>query len=173
MTTEAMVIEQKPFDATRDAALIKAGTHFYCQGHLCARPIEEQSADPRYCRSCCDFLLQEAELAGGHYRKAAWMPKIDGAGGQPLAPIPLDGGGNMSTVMTPKNEVDIIAPRERTQKRRGPKQKALPVKVIMRWAEKEEMGSKAIATRLGKERDIKVSYKTIQRILNGQRPLEL
>ena len=173
MTTEAMVIEQKPFDTTRDAALIKAGTHFYCLSHLSARPIEEQSSDPRYCRSCCDFLLQEAELAGGHYRKAAWIPRIDGAGGQPLAPIPLDGGRNMSTLATVKSEVDIIAPRGRSLKKRGPKPRVLPGRVIMRWAEKEGMGSKAIATRLGKERGVKVSYKTVQRILAGQRPLGL
>ena len=164
---------QSPFDTTRDAVLIKAGSHFYCLGHLSARPIEEQSPDPRYCRSCRDFLLQEAELMGGHSRKASWIPRIDGAGGKALSPIPLDGGRNMSTLKTPKNEVDIIAPRGKKPKKRGPKPKVLPVRVIMRWAEKEEMGSKAIATRLGKERGIKVSYKTVQRILAGQRQLGL
>lgn len=165
--------KEKVFDPTRDKALIKAGTHFYCQGHLGARPLEERSPDPRYCQGCCDFLIQEAETMGGHSGKASWIPKIDGTAVRGLSPIPSDGGGNMSTLATEKSRVDIIVPRGRVLKKRGPKPKVLPVKMIMRWAAKEEMGSKAIATKLGKERGIKVSYKTVQRILNSQRLLGL
>lgn len=167
------MVEEKGFDCARDTALIKAGTHFYCHGHLGARPLEERSRDSRYCQGCCDFLLQEAEMAGGHYRKASWIPRVSGTVVKSPAPILPDGGGVMSTLTTPKSEVDIIAPRERVLKKRGPKYKVLPVKVIMRWAEQDGLRSKAIATRLGKERGIKVSYKTVQRILLGQRPLGL
>ena len=168
-----VMVEERVFDAARDKELIKAGSHFYCLGHLCARPLEERSTDPLYCRSCCDFMLQEVELEGGHHRKAGWMPKIDGAGVKASAPIPLDGGGIMSTLKPPKNEVDIIAPREKLKKRRGPKHKNLPVETIKRWAKAKGMGSKAIAARLSKEHGIEVSYKTVQRILTGQRPLGL
>ena len=41
-----IMVEEKVFDSARDAALIKAGTHFYCYGHLSARPIEEQILRP-------------------------------------------------------------------------------------------------------------------------------
>lgn len=183
------------FDIKRDNELIAAGTHFWCEGCLMARPLDEQSSDPRYCRGCCDFLIQEANLTSS---RADWVPKVKRERGSKKSTIgkvqdapqvdrtpPVKGDiipnhtstppakrqRIMSTLETPKGEVDVIAPRGRALKKRGPKHKVLPVRVIMRWAEKEEMGSKAIATRLGKERGIKVSYKTVQRILLGQRPL--
>ncbi|MFC1906958.1 hypothetical protein ACFLW8_02620 [Chloroflexota bacterium] len=47
------------------------------------------------------------------------------------------------------------------------KKRALPEDLIKQWASEGE-GSKAIVTRL-KSQGIAVSYKTIQRLLNGQR----
>jgi hypothetical protein len=79
----------------------------------------------------------------------------------------------MSTPKTQKTVVDKTAPSVMVKKRRGPKQKSLPVDEIKRWADKEKLGSKRIAAKLGKEYHIEVSYKTIQRILNGQRVMEL
>ena len=41
------------FDIGRDNALIMKKTHFFCQGHLGAIPIEEQSPDDdSYCAEC-------------------------------------------------------------------------------------------------------------------------
>ncbi|MFC2042478.1 hypothetical protein ACFLTV_03205 [Chloroflexota bacterium] len=78
----------------------------------------------------------------------------------------------MSTVKSEKSEVDIINPPEpkRTPGKRGPKHKELPQELIEKWASKG-MGSKAIASRLNRELDIKISYKTIQRALSSIRDL--
>ena len=40
------------FNIKQDGMLILKGSYFYCEGHLAARPVEEQSKDSRYCREC-------------------------------------------------------------------------------------------------------------------------
>ena len=88
------------------------------------------------------------------------------------APPKQRGVLSIPITLLPPVLADIIAPGEAVKKRRGPKQKVLPVEMIKRWAVQDEMGSKTIAARLGKERGIEVSYKTIQRILAGKRSIE-
>jgi hypothetical protein len=176
-------LDKQEFSAARDRALIEAGTHFYCQGHLGARPIEEQSEDPRYCRSCCVFLSQEAEQS---HSRAAWVPRVKGKRVRaanavhdtpPAAPqpdrTPLVKGDTIPAqcpVPSPESQPIMSTPKPSLVRRRGPKQKNLPVGEIKRW-EKEGLGSKRIAARL-KGQGVEVSYKTIQRILNGQRKVE-
>jgi hypothetical protein len=175
-------LDKQEFSAARDRALIKAGTHFYCQGHLGARPIEEQSEDPRYCRSCCVFLSQEAEQS---HSKAAWVPKVSGKKirAKPSAdavqdtphadrtpPVKGDTIPAQRPVPSPKSQPIMSTPKPSLVIRRGPKQKNLPVGEIKRWA-KKGLGSKRISAKL-KEQGVEVSYKTIQRILNGQRKVE-
>lgn len=65
--------------------------------------------------------------------------------------------------------VDIIKPLDDTKARakRVPKHRELPEDLIMRLSSKG-MGSKAISTKL-EEHGVVVSYKTIQRILLGER----
>lgn len=77
---------------------------------------------------------------------------------------------NMSTLNGRNSKVDIIQPlvAKVTRGKRGPKHKALPHELIKQWAG-EGMGSKAIATKLRTEQGITVSYKTIQRVLSGER----
>jgi len=53
--------------------LIAAGSHFWCDACVVARPQVEQSPDPRYCRGCYEILKTEAEMQST--KKAAWMPK--------------------------------------------------------------------------------------------------
>jgi len=131
----------------------------------------EQSPDPRYCQGCCDFLLKEAEMLPAT-RRPAWMPK-------PQKPekahkkqyqVSQVGGGIMSTLADKKSEVDIIHPSvmSRASGKRGPKRRRLPEDLIRQLAG-EGMGSKAIAGWLKAERGVTVSYKTIQRILSGER----
>ena len=69
-----------------------------------------------------------------------------------------------------KSEVDIIHPvhATRTSPKRGPKFRDLPVGLITQWAA-NGMGSKAITAKLKAEQGIEVSYKTIQRLLSGER----
>ncbi len=74
----------------------------------------------------------------------------------------------MSTVSGDKNTVDIIPLRvaTATATKRGPKFTELPDTLIRQWAG-EGMGSKAIVARLAKECRIEISYKTVQRRLQG------
>ncbi len=192
-----MPVATKIFDAKRDRELIAAGTHFWCEGCLTAQPKDDQSPDPRYCQRCCDFLSREAELLTG-WQRPSWVPKLakERSGEKPAADKsqeatkpskppqlrgtqfqgippqpPADHQSIMSTPASEKSEGDIIAPSVSvvTAAKRGPKHKILPEDRIRRWGKK--MGSKAIATKLREELGINVSYKTIQRILNGKRQL--
>jgi len=76
----------------------------------------------------------------------------------------------MSTLENPKNEVDIIRPSvaTRTLGKRGPKHRQLPEDLIRQLADKD-MGAKAIASKLKRELGVDVSYRTIQRLLSGER----
>ena len=152
------------FDVKRDNELIAAGTHFWCEACLAARPLDDRSPDVRYCQGCYDFLLKEAAMLTGHIKKPTWMPCKNGQQNQPhVSPY---GGGIMSTLGEEKIEVDIIQPSvaKVTHGKRGPKPKVLPHDLIKKWAG-EGMGSKAIASKLKTDHSITVSYKTIQRIL--------
>ena len=160
------------FSIKGDFTIIKAGG-FFCNACLAGKPVAEQSPDPHYCQRCYHFLIAEAELLSPG-KRPAWIPKKQ----KPKKAVEQQyqvsqvGYRNMSTLTNKKSEVDIINPpvTSRAIGKRGPKQKNLPVELISQWAG-EGMGSKAVATRLRSELDITVSYKTIQRILSGQRVL--
>ena len=160
------------FDIERDRQIINAGG-FFCEACLVGKPADDMSPDPRYCQGCYEFFLKEAETlaASGNKHKPIWIPLPDHKSrSKPSATIPQGGSTIMSTLNGKKSEVDIIPPRlpKLTREKRGPKQKALPHELIMQWAG-EGMGSKAIASKLNNELGIKVSYKTIQRVLSGER----
>lgn len=74
----------------------------------------------------------------------------------------------MSTLTDKKIRVDIIPSSVGivTLEKRGPKFTGLPEDLIRQWAS-EGMGTKSIATKLEKEYRLVVSYKTIQRRLQG------
>jgi len=61
------------FSIKRDDELIAAGGFFWCEACVVARPMVEQSPDPRYCLSCFDVLKVEVEMQPT--RRAAWIPK--------------------------------------------------------------------------------------------------
>lgn len=61
------------FNSRYDAKVVNNGG-FFCEACLIAKPIEEQSPDPRYCQGCHLFLLNEAELIPLNTRPA-WIPK--------------------------------------------------------------------------------------------------
>lgn len=46
------------FDIEKDKALIDKGSHFFCQGHLAAVVIEQQSRDPKYCFDCYKVIRE-------------------------------------------------------------------------------------------------------------------
>lgn len=162
------------FNAERDSALIAAGTHFWCQTCFVARPLDDRSPDERYCQACYCLLSKEAEMLGSHVKEPDWIPgKLQKIEGKKLPPIPQGGGGNMATVKGDKSEVAIIKPvtSKVTHGKRGPKYRGdLPLDLISQW-QSEGMGSKAIARRLNAEYGIKVGFRTVARILSGQRVL--
>ena len=153
------------FDTKRDIEIINA-VGFFCQACLVGKPASEISPDSRYCWFCYEFLLKEAEMDASR-RGGDWKPQE--ADTMP-AQVSQDVRTIMSTVKSNKTEVDIIKPRDASKApgRRGPKHQPLPEDMIILLAG-EGMGSKAIASRLKRELGIVVSYKTIQRLLSGER----
>ena len=145
---------------------------FFCYTCLEDKDRKELSPDRRYCQGCYDFLLKEAEMLPGG-KRPAWIPKEGKIGHQKSIQVSGDMVLNMSTLNDKKSEVDIIQPSvtKVTREKRGPKQKALPYELIKKWAG-GGMGSKAIASKLSNELGIKVSYKTIQRLLSGGREFD-
>jgi len=152
------------FDIRCDIAIVNAGG-FFCKACLVAKPVAV-SPDPRYCQTCYDFLLREAAM-DTRRRGDDWKPK---KAHKKAAQVAGDMRGIMSPLESKKIEVDIIHPpgATRVSGKRGPKHRSLPEDLIMQWAG-EGMGSKAIAARLKAEYGVKVSYKTIQRVLSGER----
>lgn len=55
---------------------IAAGTHFWCETHLCALPVANKSPDPRYCQDCFDVLTEEAKMLENRHTKRlpTWVP---------------------------------------------------------------------------------------------------
>ena len=147
---------------------------FFCHACLEDKNEQELSPDSRYCQWCYDFLLKEAEILPSN-KCPAWIPKPQRspveAKNKPRSQYQVSrvGYGIMSPLEHQKSVVDIIRPAvtSRASGKRGPKHRQLPEDLIWRLAG-EGYGSKAIATRL-KEQGIKVSYKTIQRVLSGER----
>ena len=162
------------FDFKRDIEIEEAGG-FFCHACAVGKPVSEASPDPRYCRGCYEFLVKEAELLPVG-KRPGWIPKPQQKPQRPqnddkkLYPMSQDVVLIMSPIKGKKSEVDIIQPSvgKVTREKRGPKHKPLPQELIMQWSG-EGIGSKAIAARLNAEHGIKVSYKTIQRVLSGER----
>ena len=159
----------KIFDSKRDSTL-----PCFCEACLADKQQSEMSEDTRYCKDCYDFLLEEATLISGN-RRPGWIPKKSKAlhakmGQAKQCLIPQDTGGIKSTLKEEKSKVDTIQPPTllRPQAKRGPKHRVLPEDLIRSLAA-EGMGSKAIASKLKAERGIDVSYKTVQRVLSGER----
>ena len=100
-------------------------------------------------------------------KRPKWVPK---ATQKPvLEPVqPASGAGHNNTG-TPIGSG--IMSTVKANNKRGPKHKALPRELIEKWAG-EDMGSKAIASKLNSKLGVRVSYKTIQRLLSGERKME-
>lgn len=159
------------FNIKRDIEIEKAGG-FFCGACLVGKPATEQSSDPRYCLGCYDFLLKEAEMLPAKSGRPEWIPKAREISKE-VAGVAEHTPQIMSTVASKKIEVDIIKPSvaARAVLKRGPKHKALPQELVKQWAG-EGIGSKGIASKLNNELGIKVSYKTIQRSLSGEREFD-
>lgn len=160
-----MEVKRGYFDIKRDSEIINAGG-FFCYACVIGKPANDISPDPRYCQECYDFLIKEAEL-DTRRRGDDWKPII---ATKKVAQVV----GGMRTIMSPinnkKSKGDIIQPSvtPRATNKRGPKFRLLPEDKIKQLNE-NGMESKAISAWLKRDKGVIVSYKTIQRILSGQR----
>ena len=156
------------FDIQRDIEVVRAGGLF-CRACLIGKPASEASPDSRNCQGCYDFLGQEAALLTGTTRPK-WIPRPElEKRAKNLIPVAGDGDGIMSTVEDKKITVDIIRPSVTpATAKRGPKYRQLPEDLITSLADKG-MGSKSIASTLKADYGIGLSYKTVQRVLSGER----
>lgn len=150
-------------------ALENAGD-FFCKACLGVKTVDERSPDPRYCQGCYDFLTKEAELLPGS-KRPAWIPKPQKPEKESNKQYQVAdvGSGILSTLESPKIEVDKIKPSVEPEpvSQKGRKKPVLPVGDIGQLSF-EGMGAKAIAPQLRK-RNAKVSHKTAQRVLSGER----
>ncbi|GAH69498.1 unnamed protein product [marine sediment metagenome] len=164
-------VRDRIFDIKQDMAIVKAGG-FFCQACLVGKPASEQSPDERYCQGCYEFLLEEAKmLVTARQKRPEWVPKKTlRKSTKEVAQVSDYMRKNMATVEDEKSKVAIIPPSVAPAKvaKRGPKPRALPVELITQWAS-EGIGYKRIAARLKVECGIEVGFRTIARVVKGER----
>jgi len=156
------------FDSERDGELIKGGGYFWCSTCLVARPLDDLSPDPRYCQGCYGFLLKEVEmLSSGKHPQ--WVPRTSPKPIRQL--VQPSSGGCHNYTHTPLGSPMESGIMATVKGKRGPKRRAdLPAEMIMQWAS-EGMGSKMIASKLKAELNITIGFRTVARIIAGQRVL--
>jgi len=154
------------FDAARDSDVV-GFVGFFCSACLVGKPLNDQSADLRYCQGCYEFLSDKAKMLSGT-KRPKWVPKSQRLAYRKVIPVSRDISRIMSTSKGDEIKVGIfpsVVPAIAHGKR-GPKFTDLPGDLIRQLAS-DGMGAKAIATRLKKDYRLVVSYKTIQRRLQG------
>lgn len=134
---------------------------FFCHTCLEYQPMAEQSPDIRYCKGGCDFLLKETAMIREHgvTKRANWMPVKTP---QKEKKVVVGDSVIVSTLKKEKSLVDTI----------DRKFKQLPEDLIGRLAN-EGLGCKAIAAGLKAQCGVEVSYRTIHRILLGERKRDI
>jgi len=119
------------------------------------------SQDKHYCQQCYDSLKADEYRFDGK----ATETKIAVLTTEPMQSPMKEQETKMSTLNSTSPEVDNFRPRGRPKTY---EKRALPDGIIKQLHD-DGMGAKAIATNLKTEEGIDVSYKTIQRVLSGER----
>ncbi len=163
-------MREKYFDIERDKQF-----SCFCQACLTGKPESERSSkDARYCLECQSLIEGEYKIRGEKYipvLNTQPQPELvteSKSGSAKTQPIETHTGKQktkMSTLNSPSVTVDNFRPRGRPK---SYKKRPLPDDKVKQM-HKEGMGAKAIAIQLRTEQGITVSYKTIQRVLAGQR----
>ena len=142
---------------------------FFCQACLEDKPKRERSEeDFRYCNLCQPVIEGEYRAiveSKGRPLTSLYKPILRVPLSDPMESHTELKKSKMSTLIETPVTVDNFRPPDRPKTY---KKQELPEPLIkeMKIA---GMGAKAIATRLKVEQDINVSYKTIQRMLSGER----
>jgi len=155
-----------------DGTLMRNDGKFRCQACLDCKPLSELSPkDARYCTFCQPIIEYEYSLliTGSHSKR--YNPVPPGANSTPIeAPLVYQPTGEEKTKMSTLNEKPVTVDNFRARGRPTTyKKRQLPEQLIKQLHSKDGMGSKAISTHLKTRKGIIVSYKTIQRILSGER----
>jgi len=151
---------------------------FFCHACLEDKSAAEQSPDLRYCQGCYELLLKEAELdtfrRGGDWRpvKPALSPDVEvQQGGEGVAQVNEYVRSILSTVEGKISKVDnnkVWATQVTKAETRGRKQVELPLGYIA-WLAEGGMGYKKIAANVNVECGLNCSYRTIARVIRGER----
>lgn len=162
------------FNVKRDNELIAAGTHFWCEACLVAKPVDDMSRDQRYCQGCYDFLVYEASLLleKGSTRRPYWWPSTmkesfekEKQSVTPTADGVVSGLPRIEEGGTKRKE---DKPTSHAKNNNfvplGRPKKELPEKEILELSN-QGLSARKIA------RQYKISRMTVNRILNGQREL--
>lgn len=149
------------FDIKRDKQF-----PYFCEACLVGKREDEMSGeDIRYCVGCQQVIEESYSLSadtGSHLGR--YTPQEQA---EKVAPMEMDIGKEkmkMSTLNQNIATVDIKRAGGRIKPRR---KRELPEGLIKQLS--EGMGSKAVASKLKRDKGIDVSYKTIQRLLAGER----
>jgi len=70
-------------DKYREPLLYPEDDTFFCNGCAERLPMDKISDDPRYCRECCTFLLNEYNNGTDRLFPPGWVPKV--------SPVPAKG----------------------------------------------------------------------------------
>jgi len=149
----------------------KDNTHpYFCSACLVGKRQSEVSEDIRYCQNCFDFLSEEAKLIGS--QRPAWIPKKTALGCkssvEKVIQVKEDTDREKTKMLTVNKNTVIGNNLEARGRQKTYRKQELPVGFIKQLF-REGNGLKAIASRLKREKDIKVSHMTIGRVLSGER----
>jgi hypothetical protein len=134
---------------------VLANDHFFCLGCLEDKPAGEQSPDSRYCKGCCEFLLNEAKMLTGG-KRPSWIPKVNREA-PPSMPEPL------SEHVEQARDCDKISIGV-SDRVRGRKPINIPVELINNLVKEGFTSCRAISQRL-KGYGIDCSYRTVARVI--------
>ncbi len=152
------------FDVTRDKQFA-----YFCRGCLEGKTKEQISKrDTRYCVTCQPLVEREYAQIRQRYTPILYNhqnPQEDTLYNADKEIHTGEQNTKISTLNLASPTVDNFRPRGRPETY---KKRLLPNDKI-KQLHKDGMGAKAITTKLKKEEGIDVSYKTIQRILSGER----
>ncbi len=158
------------FDIERDKVY-----SYFCEACLTGKKKSQMSkVDMRCCSQCQPFIEADSKLRRGKYSPTAELTdahhkpsdvNLSSNSVPSMERYSEKGKTKMSTLNPPSVKVDNFRPRGRPKTYR---KLQLPDDKIKQLYQ-EGLGAKAIASQLERERGIDVSYKTIQRVLSGER----
>ncbi len=163
------------FEKTYRPELELVGTHFFCHSCLIHKPLDDKSADPRYCQGCYDFLIEEARVLNirGNKSRFGWIPRNETPTTQGNDKASEKCAKTSKEIFTPKTLPATVFAQPDNENRKpgvisgGRPAKDLPVEKIQNLFSRG--GSVTDILRQLQIEGITVSRRTVYNILAGQR----